>query len=149
MKTDRDDKLEKVVKIEQQLGEIQDIDILLEQILTETRKIVNADAGSIYVCEKNMLRIKYGQNDTQLKRLEPGKKLPFTNFSFPINEQQICGYVALKKETLNIDDCYKLSGNETYKFNKNSDLITNYRTTSMFTTPLKMETANFLEFCRL
>lgn len=144
MKTDRDDKLEKVVKIEQQLGEIQDIDILLEQILTETRKIVNADAGSIYVCEKNMLRIKYGQNDTQLKRLEPGKKLPFTNFSFPINEQQICGYVALKKETLNIDDCYKLSGNETYKFNKNSDLITNYRTTSMFTTPLKMANGKLL-----
>jgi CHAD domain-containing protein len=44
-------KLEQIIKIEKQLGEIQDVDVLLEKILTETRKIVNADAGSIYVVE--------------------------------------------------------------------------------------------------
>ena len=42
-----DDKLQKIIEIEKQLGEIQDVDVLLERILTETRKIVNADAGSI------------------------------------------------------------------------------------------------------
>ena len=50
-------KLEQIIKIEKQLGEIQDVDVLLEKILTETRKIVNADAGSIYVVEGDKLKI--------------------------------------------------------------------------------------------
>ena len=37
-----------ITEIEEQLKEIRDVDILLENILTGARKIVNADAGSIY-----------------------------------------------------------------------------------------------------
>ena len=62
-----EDKLQRIIEIERELGEIQDVDVLLERILTETRKIVNADAGSIYVVEGDKLKIKYGQNDTHLK----------------------------------------------------------------------------------
>ena len=82
----RQDKLQQIIEVERQLGEIQDVDVLLERILTETRKMVNADAGSIYVPEGNKLRIKYGQNDTHLRELAPGAKLPYTYFSFPINK---------------------------------------------------------------
>ena len=82
-----DEKLQKIIEIEHQLGEIQDVDVLLERILTETRKIVNADAGSIYVTDGDKLKIKYGQNDTHLKELAPGEKLPYTCFTFPINEK--------------------------------------------------------------
>ena len=84
MEENSETKLEKIIKIEKQLGEIQDVDVLLEKILTETRKIVNADAGSIYVIEGDKLKIKYGQNDTHLKELAPGEKLPYTCFSFPL-----------------------------------------------------------------
>ena len=52
-----DDKLQRIIEIERQLGEIQDVDVLLERILTETRRIVNADAGSIYVAEDDKLKI--------------------------------------------------------------------------------------------
>ena len=52
-----DEKLQKIIEIERELGEIQDVDVLLERILTETRRIVNADAGSIYVVEGNKLKI--------------------------------------------------------------------------------------------
>ena len=140
----RGDKLQRIIKIERQLGEIQDIDVLLERILTETRKIVNADAGSIYVVEGNNLKIKYGQNDTNLKKLSPGEKLPYTCFSFPINEQQICGYVALKGLPVNIKDCYRIHASKPYKFNKNSDITTGYRTKSMYTLPLKMANGKLL-----
>ena len=40
--------LQSIFEIDQKLNEIQDIDVLLERILTEARRIVNADAGSIY-----------------------------------------------------------------------------------------------------
>ena len=136
-KTDNEDKLQVLIQIERQMNEIQDVDVLLERILTETRKIVNADAGSIYVVEDNKIKIKYGQNDTHLKELAPGEKLPYSYFSFPINEKQICGYVASTGKSVNIKDCYKLPEDTPYKFNKNPDIMTNYRTKSMFTFPLK------------
>lgn len=131
--------------IEQQLTEIQDIDILLERILTETRRLVNADAGSIYVVENgNTLKIKHGQNDTRSKLLAPGQKLPYTAFSFPITQSQICGYVALTGKPLNIKNCYKIPESEPYKFNKSTDIITGYHTKSMYTFPLKNSSGKLL-----
>lgn len=141
---DHEDRLQRIIEIERELGEIQDVDVLLERILTETRRIVNADAGSIYVVEGDKLKIKYGQNDTHLKELAPGEKLPYTSFSFPINEKQICGYVAISGKPLNIKDCYKIAESKPYKFNKNSDVTTDYRTKSMYTIPLKMANGNLL-----
>ena len=140
----RDDKLQKIIEIERQLGEIQDVDVLLERILTETRRIVNADAGSIYVAEGNKLKIKYGQNDTHLRELAPGEKLPYTVFTFPINEKQICGYVAKHGKPLNIQDCYEIPASSPYQFNKNTDITTDYRTKSMYTLPLKMANGKLL-----
>ena len=141
---DSEDKLQRIIEIERQLGEIQDVDVLLERILTETRRIVNADAGSIYVVENDKLKIKYGQNDTHLKELAPGDKLPYTFFTFPINEKQICGYVASTGKPLNIPDCYKIPASKPYQFNKNSDITTDYRTKSMYTLPLKMANGKLL-----
>lgn len=144
LEQNNDDKLQKIIEIERQLSEIQDVDVLLERILTETRKIVNADAGSIYVLDGKNLKIKYGQNDTHLKELPPGTKLPYTSFSFPINEKSICGYVASTKNALNIKDVYRISDSKPYKFNKNTDLTTDYRTKSMYTLPLKMANGKLL-----
>lgn len=140
----QEDKLQQIIAIEKQLSEIQDVDVLLETILTETRRIVNADAGSIYVVEDNKIKIKYGQNDTHLKELAPGEKLPYTFFSFAINEKQICGYVAKTGEAVNIPDCYKIPKDKPYKFNKNTDITTDYRTKSMYTQPLKMANGKML-----
>ena len=139
-----EDRLQHIIEIERELGEIQDVDVLLERILTETRRIVNADAGSIYVVEGDKLKIKYGHNDTHLKELAPGEKLPYTNFSFPINEKQICGYVAITGKPLNIKDCYKIPDSKPYKFNKNPDITSDYRTKSMYTIPLKMANGTLL-----
>ncbi|MCQ2572298.1 MAG: GAF domain-containing protein [Treponema sp.] len=135
------DKLEQIVILERQLSKIKDVDVLLERILTETRKIVNADAGSIYEVIDNgeNLKIKYGQNDTRQKLLEPGMKLPYTSFSFPISETSICGYVAKTGKPLNIKDCYELDESLPFKFNKNPDILSNYKTTSIYTVPLKSE----------
>lgn len=142
--TNIDDKLQQIVEIERQLGEIQDVDVLLERVLIETRRIVNADAGSIYVKEGDNLKIKYGQNDTHLKELAPGDKLPYTCFSFPINEKQICGYVASTGKPLNIEDAYNIPESKPYKFNKITDVTTDYRTKSMYTLPLKMASGKLL-----
>ena len=75
-KATREEKLQRIIESEKMLGEIQDVDVLLERILTEARSIVHADAGSIYVVDSGNLKIKYAQNDTQLKSLLPVHALP-------------------------------------------------------------------------
>ena len=136
--SEKENKLQKIIELELQLDEIKDVDVLLERILTESRNIVNADAGSIYVKEGERLKIKYAQNDTQLNDLPPGEKLPYLFFSFPINKTSIAGYVASTKETLIIEDAYNIPDEKPYKFNRQTDLTTNYRTKSIYTFPLVM-----------
>lgn len=136
--SEKETKLQKIIELELKLDEIKDVDVLLERILTESRKIVNADAGSIYVKEGEKLKIKYAQNDTQLRELPPGEKLPYIFFSFPINKTSIAGYVASTKETLSIEDVYNIPEEKPYKFNRQTDLTTNYRTKSIYTFPLVM-----------
>lgn len=87
--TTKEQKLQSLIEMERMLNEIQDLDVLLERILTEARKIVHADAGSIYVVEGNNLRIKYAQNDTQLKTVPAGSKIPYVSFSFPIQKNRL------------------------------------------------------------
>jgi len=142
--TDKEKKLQNIIEMEHMLGEIQDLDVLLEKILSEARKIVNADAGSIYVVEDDNLKIKYAQNDTQVKKLPAGSKLPYVAFSFPITEKSIAGYCVVSGEAVNIPDCYKISKEAPYLFNSSSDVTTGYKTTSMFCIPLKMANGRIL-----
>ena len=125
------------MKLGIELSDIKDVDVLLERILHEARKLVNADAGSIYIKEGDKLKFSYTQNETQQKRLPPGKKLIYSIFSIPINNQTISGYVANSGEYLNIHDAYKLRAGLPYSFNRRYDDLSGYRTQSMLTFPLK------------
>jgi len=130
-------KLNEVLNIGLEVTQIKDIDILLEHILTKARHFTGADAGSIYIKEGDKLRFRYTQNDTQQKKLPPGKKLIYSTFSIPLNNQSISGYVASTGEMLNISDVYYISGGVPYSFNSSYDKITGYRTQSVLTFPLK------------
>ena len=136
--TSREEKLQRIIESERLLNEIKDVDVLLEQILSEARLIVHADAGSIYVVEGNDLVIKYAQNDTQQKKLNPGEKLPYTsNRHYPISEQSISGYCAKNMVLVNIADVYTIPQNCPYTFFRKNDDDTGYKTVSMLSIPIK------------
>jgi len=130
-------KLAKIMHLGVEITEVKDIDVLLERILREARSLVNADAGSLYIKEHDKLKFSYTQNATLQKRLLPGKKLIYSTFTIPVNNQSISGYVANTGETLNIPDVYKLRSGLPYSFNKHYDELSGYRTQSMLTFPLK------------
>jgi len=132
-----DDKLRKVLNLGFEISQIKDIDLLLEKILGEARAFTNCDAGSIYVREGDQLRFSYAQNDTLQGQLPPGRKLPYSTFSIPINNASIAGYVAANGEILNIPDVYELADSFPFSFNRSYDDLTGYRTCSMLTIPLK------------
>ncbi len=137
MKISKQDTINYLIEISAAVATIKDLDILLEKILLQARKISNADAGSIYIINNNKLEFRITQNDTLSKRLETGKKLIYSIFSLEINNSTIAGFVANTGTTLNIDDVYKISENEPYTFGKIYDERAQYRTCSMLTIPLK------------
>ena len=136
--------LESIIKIDSELNQIQDVDILLERILLEARNVVRADAGSIYIhqlveeegVKVEKLAIKYAQNETLQSKLPPGEKLLYSVFSIPINDKTISGYCALTKKLVNVIDAYNLPSGVPYSFGKNYDQLTGYKTTSILTVPL-------------
>jgi len=133
-----------LIRLDSELNQIQDFDLLLERILLEARKIVNADAGSIYIAvpdeDKNdgteKLAIKYSQNDTMQKVIPPGQKMIYSIFSVPISEKSIAGYCALKRTLINVQDMYNIPSEAPYSFNSSFDVITGYKTISSLTIPL-------------
>lgn len=130
-------KLTQIINLGLEVAQVKDIDVLLERLLTEARQFVNADAGSIYIKEGAELKFSYTQNETIRKKLSEGKKLIYSTFTIPINEKSIAGYVALTGRTSNIKDVYKLPDGVPYSFDRQYDEISNYRTRSMLTFPLK------------
>lgn len=130
------EKLETLSRLVIQLNRVSDLDILMEHILTQARRFVNADAGSIYIAEDRILRFTYTQNDTLQKRLSPGEKLIYSTFSLPIDVQSIAGYVAATGRPLNIANVYKIEATAPYNFSKEFDEASRYATRSALTIPL-------------
>jgi HD-GYP domain-containing protein (c-di-GMP phosphodiesterase class II) len=134
-----------ILQLDSELNQIQDLDLLLERILLEARKVVRADAGSIYVLEKeneegemvDKLAVKYAQNDTMAKSLPPGQKLIYSVFSLGINEKTVSGYCALTRKLVNVPDVYNISSDAPYSYNTSYDKISGYKTTSTLAIPLQ------------
>jgi HD-GYP domain-containing protein (c-di-GMP phosphodiesterase class II) len=129
-------KLDTLMVLGIELNRILDLDILLERVLTRARQFVNADAGSIYIREGDLLNVAHSQNETLQKRLKDKEKLIFSTFSIPIDEMSIAGFAAATGKMLNIPDVYKLPPTKSYHFNKKYDKVSGYVTRSMLTIPL-------------
>jgi response regulator RpfG family c-di-GMP phosphodiesterase len=131
--------IQEIVRIDSELSKIRDYDLLLERILLEARRVVNADAGSIYVRDGDVIHIKYAQNDTKQRLLPPGEKQAYPHFSIPINQRTISGYVAMTGELLNIPDVYQIPAGAPFSYNTAYDITSGYISHSMLTVPLKTQ----------
>lgn len=138
------EKLTMLVQLDSQINKIQDLDFLLEEILAGARRTCNADAGSIYLIEGNRLFFRYSQNDTLSKDLPEGEKLVYSIFSMPISNQSISGYVANTGNLVNLADAYSIPPDSPFRFDISYDKISGYRTTSMLTLPLRVNTGQII-----
>ena len=78
-------KIELIMGISLDINEAKDVDLLLEKILPNVRRFFNADAGSIYLKEGELLKFSHTRNATLKRRLEKGRKLIYNTFTIPIN----------------------------------------------------------------
>jgi HD-GYP domain-containing protein (c-di-GMP phosphodiesterase class II) len=136
--------LKSIIQLDSEFNKIQDLDVLLERILLEARKVVGADAGSIYIRQEEKeqdeivekLFFKYSQNDTIQKTLPPGEKMIYSLFSLAINEKSLAGYCAFTGKIVNVPDMYNIPADAPYSFNSSFDKLSGYKTISSLTFPL-------------
>ena len=131
------EKLESITSLGIELNQINDLDLLLERILSKARKWVNADAGSIYIREGKKLNFVYTQNDTLQSQLSEGEKQIYSTFTIPLDDKSIAGFVALTGQALNLSNVYSLPPDAPYHFSSEADDVSGYKTHTMLTVPLK------------
>lgn len=138
-----EDKFERLIDINLSLSNESNKDKLFEMLLTLTRELTHADAGTIYTLseDKKYLDFKVIQNDT-LDIQMGGTKEAITWDSLPLyledgsdNLGMAAVVCALKNKIINIKDVYH---NKHYDFNgtKRFDASTGYHSQSILVVPL-------------
>ncbi|HEX9081583.1 MAG TPA: HD domain-containing phosphohydrolase [Holophagaceae bacterium] len=124
--------MERLNRVGRALASEQNLDRLLDLILTSARELVSAEAGSIYLVvgegEDRELLFAHTQN----ARLD----WPAERFRMPLTPKALAGYVASTGHLINVEDVYQLPPDVPYEFNQAFDLQTGYRTQSMLVVPM-------------
>ncbi|HSF05979.1 MAG TPA: ATPase, T2SS/T4P/T4SS family [Methylomirabilota bacterium] len=109
----------------------------LEHLLTEARRAVRADAGTIFLRHGETLRFTVVQNESLARRLSEDELLRgFQGTPLPLKENSVAGYVALRGETLNVGDVYEIPAGRPFAFNPTFDVRHRYRTHSVLAVPI-------------
>ena len=124
-----------IMKRIEEFNYLQDIDTILDKILEEARSLCNADAGSIFIVEDNQLRFGYVHNDSLFEKDAANEEI-YVDFTVPVDDRSIVGYVALTGNTIVIDDAYRLPSASPFAFNADYDRKAGYRTRSILAVPL-------------
>ncbi|MDD2420554.1 MAG: GAF domain-containing protein [Heliobacteriaceae bacterium] len=108
---------------------------LLEMIVTVARRITGADAGTLYLREKDHLVFKIIQNET-LQVFQGSHNETIELPPVPLRKENVSAYVALTRSTVNIADVYQTKDFD-FSGPKRYDQLTGYRTTSLLVVPLE------------
>jgi HD-GYP domain-containing protein (c-di-GMP phosphodiesterase class II) len=127
--------LENLLTIGIALSSEKDHNKLLEMIISEARRITNADAGTLYLVEDKHLKIKIIHN-LSMNTFLGGKGEDVNLPPVPISPDYVSGYAALTGKSVNIPDVYQAKGFD-FSGPQKYDQMTGYRTTSMLVIPLK------------
>jgi len=113
-----------------------DPDKLLDDILTQARRLTQSDAASLYLIEKidddgqQQLRFRLAQNLTL-------PNVPLVQFTMAMDRTSLAGYTAVTGSPLVIDDAYALQPDVEYTINRSFDERHGYHSRSMLVIPMK------------
>jgi HD-GYP domain-containing protein (c-di-GMP phosphodiesterase class II) len=128
---------EELLSTIEEIYRIQELDSLLESVLSKARHFLNADAGTLYLKAKRKLFFSFIQNDTLFKGDKAERRYIYSSRHLPLDNSSLAGYAANTGESILIDDVYDIRSNVDYSFNPDFDRKSNYRTESMLIVPMK------------
>ncbi|HEU4951657.1 MAG TPA: HD domain-containing phosphohydrolase [Holophagaceae bacterium] len=125
--------MERLSQVGRALASEQNLDRLLDLILSSARELLDAEAGSLYLAEGEAEARELLFAHTQNAKVS----LPYHRFRMPITKGTLAGFVAATGESLNLADVYAIPGAAPYRFNDAFDKQAGYRTVSMLVVPMK------------
>lgn len=127
--------VDKLTKVGASLMSERSLAKLLDMIVREACNVTNADGGTLYVLEDNLLHFKIAQNKSLNTLLESVEGEPPKSPPLELNEHYVSAYSALRKELVNIPDVYQ---SEQFDFAgpRRFDAATGYKTKSMLVLPM-------------
>jgi len=131
----QDSTIRTILNTIKELDQLNDIDMILDRILLEARRLAGADAGSIFLRQGEELVFNQVQNDT-LFGIDGNRAAQYSQLRIPINSNSIVGYVAKSNSLLAIDNAYNLPKELPCTFNSSFDIEFNYQTVSILAIPL-------------
>ncbi len=144
----RDARLKSIGSVGIEMSEIQDLDVMMQHILTEARYLVGAEAGAILTRDEDDLVVRYAQNDAHENSGRNAADLA-GGFRVPISAGSISGKVAMTGQKINERDVYSIPPDSGYTFMASYDERTGYRTKSLFTYPLSTASGEVLGVIQL
>ena len=141
---DLEEQISHMTEIGLALSKEKDMNVLLEMILLEAKRIANSDGGTLYMkTNDDRLAFKIMMTDSLDFHMggTSGTDIPF----YPIklymddgkpNNNMIAAYVGLTGETVNIPDAYEAEGFD-FSGTRAFDEKTGYRSKSFLTVPLR------------
>ncbi len=130
-----EDKLTSLLSVTEDLIHVNDLDTLLDKLLYEARRSTGADAGTVFLVKGGRLRFAYVHNDSLFKD-RAQTKYYYVDLEIPIDDSSLAGYVANNGRSLAIDDVYDIPAEAPYRFNRDFDRSSGYRTRSVLTVPM-------------
>lgn len=135
--------LQRVIPIGVSLSAEKDFNRLLESLVIEAQAVTNADAGTLYLLEKDELKFVILRNTSLSLAMggTSGNEIPF----YPVrlhnpdgseNRANVASQVALTHRRIIIADAYQADGFD-FSGTKNFDARTKYRSKSFLTIPLQ------------
>jgi hypothetical protein len=112
-----------------------DCQLALARLLHEARRLTRAEAGTVFLREGDRLVFAIVQNDV-LDRRVGGAGTWLKGEALSLTEPSIARYVALTSATVNIADAYHIPSARPYRFHRQVDATTGYRTRSLLAMPI-------------
>lgn len=137
-----DERVQKLTEIGTALSANENLDVLLEMIVTEAKNLTGADGGTLYLLEKDELRFQVIQTDSLSIKMggTSGKitwpPLPLYLEDGTPNKKMVAATCALEDRLVNIPDVYEAVG-FSFEGTKKFDQGTGYRSKSMLVIPMK------------
>lgn len=131
----RQEDMKKILEIGVSLSYERDSDHLLEHILQCAMELTHADAGTLYLCDDDVLRFKIMRNDT-LQAYSGGDGIEPKLPPVALSRENVCALALIENRTISIRDVkhcqeYDFSGPLRY------DAMTGYNTRSMLVVPMQ------------
>ena len=124
-----------ILQITKSLRELKSLDSILDRLLLEARRLVGADAGTIFLVEGSDIVFSYVHNDSLFSAAEVNRHV-YLDARLPIDGTSLAGYVARTGKVMVIEDAYAIDPSLPVTFNVSFDERTGYRTRAVAALPL-------------